>query len=107
MNPADLIVRLEQIAHELEVRQGPLEQYALEATVVKRQREQMHAAAFLKAKGSGLTVAEATAVATNQTALMGAEDEARYDALKRVISVLETQASIHQTLIKTNVRLSS
>lgn len=107
MNPQQLVIRLEQIAQELAERQGPLEEYAREATRAKRHREQVHAAAFLKAKASGLTVAEANAIATNQTALIGVDDEARYDAFKRVISVLETQASIHQTLIKTNVRLSS
>lgn len=107
MNPADLIARLEQIDQDLAVRQAALEQAAAGWMRQKRDREKQHAEAFLTAKAGGMTVAEASAVADRDTALIGLEAEAEFEALKRVVAVLETRASIGQTLVRTNMRMAA
>lgn len=105
--PAQILQRLEQIDRDLATRQNDLERTAEEWMRAKRDREKQRAEAFLAAKASGVTVAEAEAIADRDTCLIGLESEARYEALKRVIAVLETRASIGQTLARTNARAAA
>lgn len=102
--PAQILERLEQIDQDLAARQNDVEEAAERWMRAKRDREQARAKAFLTAKASGMTVAEAEATAEKETCLIGLDAEARFEALKRVIAVLETRASIGQTLARTNAR---
>ena len=89
--------RLREIDADLEARVGVLERAALAWYQAKRQREHDRAVAFLKAEG---TVAERNAEADKQTALDGSESEAEYESVRAVVRVLETRASIGQSLLK-------
>ena len=102
--PAQILERLEQIDQDLAARQNDVERAAEEWMRAKRDREKRRAEAFLSAKADGMTVAEAEAIADRETCRIGLDCEARYEALKRVIAVLEVRASIGQTLARTNAR---
>lgn len=99
LNPAQVVERLEQIEQDLAVRQEALESAAERWYRAKRDKEHARAVAFLQAEG---TVAERSAHADVETSLLGRDDEAEYEALRAVVRVLETRASIGQTLTRTN-----
>jgi hypothetical protein len=101
-NPGAVIGRLTAIEQDLAVRQGALEAAALAWFRMKRDREHKRAVAFIKAEGS---VAQRSAVADQETSLLGVAEEAEYMALKAVIEVLATRASIGQTILRTQVRV--
>lgn len=100
-DPGIVLRRLEEIEADLALRQGPLETAAMDWFRAKRDRERARAEAFLTAGG---TVAERNAVADRETALMGVEAEARYEACKAVTRVLETRASIGQSILRSQAR---
>lgn len=91
------MARLEEIDRDLADRVPELEQAAMEFFRAKRDKERQHAEVYLLAEG---TVAERQAAATKATVLIGLEAEARYEALKAVVRVLETRASIGQSLLR-------
>ena len=101
LSPAQIIERLEQIEEDLANRQNEVGWAAELWYRAKRDREKARAEAFLSAEG---TVAERQAVADRETALEGKEEEATYESLKAVVRVLETRASIGQTLVRTHSR---
>lgn len=103
MEPLEIVRRLEEIEQDLATRQGTLESAAQKWFKAKRDREKARAVAFLSATG---TVAERNAIADEQTAIDGRDAEAEYEAVKAVVRVLETRASIGQTLARTNGRNS-
>jgi hypothetical protein len=101
LDTAQLIERLESIEHDLATRQNVLGDAAEKWYRAKREKERLRAVAFLEAEG---TVAERQAVADRETALYGQQEEAEYEAVKAVVRVLETRASIDQTLTRTHAR---
>jgi hypothetical protein len=101
-NPGAVVGRLQEIEQDLAVRQGALEHAALSWFRAKRDREHRRAVAFIKATG---TVAQRSAEADQETSLLGVAEEAEYMALKAVIEVLATRASIGQTILRTQVRV--
>lgn len=101
-DPQAVIARLDAIEHDLAVRQNALEAAALAWFRAKRDRERQRALAFISATG---TVAERNAIADRDTAMLGAPEEAEYEALRAVVRVLDTRASIGQSLLKSQGRV--
>jgi hypothetical protein len=95
-HPGAVQGRLEEIERDLADRQGEYEQAALAYWRSKREKEKAQAEAFLRAEG---TVAERQALAAQATAHIGMEDEARWEALKGVVRVLDTRATIGTSLL--------
>lgn len=102
-HPQGVIERLEEIENDLAVRQGTLEAAALAWFRVKRDKEHARAVAFIKASG---TVAQRTAEADAETALIGKQEEALWEASRAVVRTLETRASIGQSLLRSQGRVS-
>lgn len=101
LSPAQIIERLEGIESDLAERQNTLGSAAERWYKAKRDREKARAVAFLGAEG---TVAERHAIADRDTALDGRDEEAEYESVRAVVRVLETRASIGQSLIRTHAR---
>ena len=99
--PQLVMARLEAIEQDLAARQAALEAAARAWFTAKRQREHDRAVAFLAADG---TVAERSALADRATALDGREAEAEWEALRAVVRVLDTRASIGQSILKAQGR---
>lgn len=99
--PQAVQARLEDIERDLAARQNALEAAALGWYRIKRDREHNWARAYVTANGPAhVRKAEADlAVAT-----VGVAEEAEYEALKAVVRVLETRASIGQSLLRTQGR---
>lgn len=100
--PQLVMARLEAIEQDLAARQAALEAAARAWFMAKRQREHDRAVAFLSADGA--TVAERNALADQATALDGREAEAEWEALRAVVRVLDTRASIGQSILKAQGR---
>lgn len=101
MSPAAVMCRLEEIERDLAARQQTLERAAASWFRTKRDREKAFAEAYLAAEG---TVETRKAQAAISTATLGTEVEAEYEAVKAVVRVLETRASIGQTLLRVQGR---
>jgi hypothetical protein len=99
--PAPVIARLEQIEQDLAARQNALEAAAFTWFRAKRDREHKRATAFIRSAG---TVAERNAQADLETVMLGAREEAEWEALKAVVRVLETRASIGQSILRSQGR---
>jgi len=93
--------RLEAIEQDLAVRGSALESAAMNWYRAKRDREKARAISFLVAEG---TVAQRSAIADRETALIGQQEEAEYEALKAVVRTLETRASIGQSILRAQGR---
>lgn len=102
-DPAAVMARLAEIENDLAARQNALEESGLTWYRAKRDREHRRAVAFLSAEG---TVAERNAIADRETAREGAEAEAEWEALRAVVRVLDTRASIGQSILKAQGRAS-
>ena len=100
-HPAGVMARLADIENDLAARQNTLERAGMAWFRAKRDKEKARAVAFLSAEG---TVAERTALAESQTALDGKNEEAEWEALRAVVRVLETRASIGQSLLRAQGR---
>jgi hypothetical protein len=92
-----IILRLQEIDDDLAARQVALERAAMAWFRAKRDREHRHAVVFRATTG---TVAERNAAADEQSALIGADAEAEFEALRAVVRVLDTRATIGATLLK-------
>ena len=97
LDPAEIHDKLETIEKDLEVRQNPLGEAAQKWFAAKRDQEKAFAEAFIAAEGS---VEARKAAATVETSDIGRVEEAEFEARKRAIAVLETRATILQTLAK-------
>jgi ectoine hydroxylase-related dioxygenase (phytanoyl-CoA dioxygenase family) len=95
------MARLAEIENDLAVRQNALESAGMAWFKAKRDREKARATAFLRAAG---TVAERSARAEEETAVDGMNEEAEWEALRAVVRVLETRASIGQSLLRAQGR---
>jgi hypothetical protein len=100
-HPAAVVQRLEEIETDLASRQGEYEQAAMDWFTGKRDREKRHAESFLTAEG---TVAQRTAIADSETATIGAEHEAKYEALRAVTRTLEARSNIGMAILKSQGR---
>ncbi len=100
-HPSAVMARLAEIENDLAIRQQTLESAGMEWFKAKRDREKARAEAFLGAEG---TVAERSAIADRQTALDGRDSEAEWEAVRAVVRVLETRASIGQSLLRAQGR---
>ncbi len=92
--------RLEAIDADLALRVDALEAAARAWMLAKREREHAHAVAFITAKQDGLTVAESEAMADRESCMIGQEAEAEFEAIRAVVRVLETRATIGASLLK-------
>lgn len=101
-NPAAVVARLEEIERDLAVRQNALESAGMAWFRCKRDREHAFAVALLTAEAN--TVAERKAMADRETSLIGRDEEAEWEALSRVVRVLETRANIGMALLKSQGR---
>jgi hypothetical protein len=100
-HPAAVLERLEAIDRDLANRLPELEAAALAWFRAKRDREKARAEVFLTTQG---TVAERSAHADRATVTIGVDDEARYEALKAVVRVLEARSMIGLGLLKAQGR---
>jgi hypothetical protein len=94
---AAVMSRLQEIDDDLAARQPALERAATAWFKAKRDKEERRARAFMAAEG---TVAERNAAADLQVCVVGKNEEAEWEALKAVVRVLETRASIGQSLLR-------
>lgn len=101
-DPAAVMARLEEIDRDLCTRQNALESAAMDWYRTKRDREHKWAVKFLSLEG---TVAERKAAADAEVAAIGKESEACYESLRAVVRVLETRASIGQSILKAQSRV--
>lgn len=99
--PSPVIARLTAIENDLALRENVLEAAAMAWFRAKRDKEHRRAVAFMGASG---TVAERNAAADIETSMLGASEEAEWEALKAVVRVLETRASIGQSILKSQGR---
>ena len=102
-NPAAVIARLNDIEDDLARIQNTLEMAALDWYRAKRDREKARAVAFLSCEEG--SIAYRQAVADRDTALDGKNEEALYESLKAVSRVLETRASIGQSILRAQSRI--
>lgn len=102
-NPGAVMERLLAIEEDLAIRQGALEAAALAWYRLKRDREHAWALEYMRAEGPAHT---RKAQADLLTALIGKNEEAEYEALKAVVRTLETRASIGQSLLRSQGRVS-
>lgn len=89
--------RLEGIEDDLSVLQNEAEHAAFAWFQAKREREKARAISFLAAKGS---IAARNAIADVETATDGMEAEARWEAKRSVLKVLETRANVGMAILK-------
>ena len=103
-HPGAVMQRLVEIEADLAARQQILERSAMKWFQTKRDREREYAEAFLAAEG---TVDQRKAHAAIHASTLGKEVEAEYEAVKAVVRVLETRASIGQSLLRSQSRNES
>ncbi|HTE60084.1 MAG TPA: hypothetical protein VK631_07005 [Solirubrobacteraceae bacterium] len=99
--PQQVMDRLEAIDRDLAARMPALEAAALGWFRKKRDREQAWASAYMSADGPAHV---RKAEADYATATVGVAEEAEYEALKAVVRVLETRATIGQSLLRSHGR---
>ena len=99
--PQAIQTRLEAIETDLAILQNDVEQAAMKWFVLKREREKARATCFLTAKG---TDTARRMMAEQESAPVGAVDEARWEALKAKLKVLETRANIGMSLLRSQGR---
>ena len=100
-DPGAVLIRLEEIERDLALRQGAYEAAALAWFRAKREKERDRAIAFLRAE---VTVAERSAQADRDTTFIGAAEDAEFEAIRAVVSTLETRASIGQSILRSQGR---
>lgn len=102
-NPAAVMARLAEIENDLEIRQNPYEEAASAWFLAQRSIRHAYATALLGSDKS--TVTEKKAEGDIAAFLAeGGEHEAEYQALKAVIGVLDTRATIGMSILKAQGR---
>ncbi len=96
-HPAGVIDRLEEIERDLALRQNAYEDAAMAWYRLRKERERVHATVFIQTEGP---VAERKAHADLAIADLGWEEEGRWEALRGIVRVLESRASIGQSLLR-------
>ncbi len=100
-SPALVHERLEALEADLAVLQNEIEESAMKWFVAKRQKEKIHASAFLTAKGS---IAARGAIADLETAEFAMVLEADYEAKRHRLKVLETRSAVAMSILKSQGR---
>lgn len=103
MTPAEIMLRLEEIERDLADRQNEYETVADEWMRRKRDKELAWARAYTLASAAK-NVTDRKAAAIEASELIGVDAEARYTALRGVVEVLTTRATIGQSLLKAHGR---
>lgn len=103
-SPAQIMARLEEIERDLAERQNEYEKVAEGWTRAKREKELAWARAYTLATGT-THVTDKKAAAIEASELIGLDAEARYTALKGVVDILTTRATIGQSLLKAHGRI--
>jgi hypothetical protein len=99
--PAPVMARLAAIENDLAQRQNIYEQAARAWFIAKRDREKEYAIEYMRAEGP---VEQRKSQAIRATSHIGVTEEAEYEALKAVVRVLETRASIGQSILRSQGR---
>ena len=102
-HPAGIMRRLADIENDLAFRQNALEAAARGWYSAKREIEKEKAAALLASDEKSVTEKKAHAEIASYS-VEGAEYEAEYEALKAVVRVLETRATVCQSLLKAHIQ---
>lgn len=102
LTPAQIMQRLEDIETDLAQRQNEYAEAAEDWTRQNREKEKTWAEAYLKADGQ---VTDRKAAAIEASCHIGQDAEARYVALKAAVGVLETRATIGQSLLRAHGRI--
>ena len=100
--PQQVQARLEEIEHDLALRQNTLEAAAWTWFKVRRDKEREWAKAYIAASGP---VHERKAHADLAVATIGVTEEAEYEAVKAVVRLLEARATIGQSLLRSQGRI--
>jgi hypothetical protein len=98
LTPAQIEERLQELEHDLGLRQNAYANAAEKWHRALREREHKHAIEFMRAGGK--TVTERKEQARELTALMGITEEAEYEGLKAAIRVMELRSMIGMALLK-------
>ena len=101
--PAVVMHRLTQIERDLANRQNDFENAARDWHEAQREIRRQHATALLSSSKASVTEKKAEADIA-ASLCPGAEHEALYEALKAVIRVLETRATICMSVLKSQGR---
>jgi uncharacterized protein YceH (UPF0502 family) len=99
--PHEVMARLEELDGDLATRQNEIEEAADKWAREKREREKTYAHAYMEAQG---TVDQRKAQAVQASYLVGLDAEARYEALKAVLRVIETRVGIGQSILRAQGR---
>lgn len=99
-HPAAVTQKLAEIEQDMAVRQNAYESAARNWVHASRNQKKSRAVAFRLAKAETTVVAERNAIADEQTALDGDEEEAEYSAIRVVMDTLSKRASINQSILK-------
>lgn len=99
-SPHLIAARLLEVEQDLAVRQNALGSAASAWVHAKREKERSRALALMAHRTTGASVSESTAVADSKVAVDGVTEEAEYTALRAVVQVLESRASVLQSLLK-------
>jgi hypothetical protein len=102
-SPAVVMERLGEIEADLANRQNRLETAAMEFFTRKRDQERELASAFLAAEGSVEERKHRARLALMED-LQYAQAQGRYEGLKAAVRVLETRATIGQSLLRAQSR---
>lgn len=105
LTPAEIIERLEELERDLADRQAALEDAAEAWTRAKRDKELAWARAYMAAQDGAVTTRKAAAILASET--IGVEAEARYQALTKVVAVIETRVSVGQSLLRAHTRIEA
>jgi hypothetical protein len=97
VDPATIMRRLDEIEVDLAVAQNELEGIALAWFRAKREREVAEAMEFTRAEGP---VEARRMQARRIAASIGVEQEARWEAKRAVVRVLESRANVGMALLK-------
>jgi hypothetical protein len=99
--PHQVMARLEELDGDLATRQNEIEEAADQWARAKREREKTYSYAYMEAHG---TVDQRKAQAVQASYLVGLDAEARYEALKAVLRVIETRVGIGQSILRAQGR---
>jgi hypothetical protein len=99
--PGPTLQRLAEIENDLAIRQNIYEEAARAWFIAKRDREREYALEYMRAEGP---VEQRKSQAIRATSHIGQTEEAEFEALRAVVRVLETRASIGQSVLRSQAR---
>jgi hypothetical protein len=101
-DPGNVMARLEEIEQDLAARQNAWESAARKWFGLQGDLKKDWASAFLAADGNST---EKRAAADQHMAGRGGTEQAEYEAIRAVVKVLETRATIGMSLLKSQGRM--